>query len=38
MPILPSASRYLSRGGATFLLPDYDAWDTWGGLASIPYR
>jgi ubiquinone/menaquinone biosynthesis C-methylase UbiE len=29
------ASRYLSRGGATFLLPDYDAWDAWGGLASI---
>lgn len=31
----PFASRYLSRGGATFLLPDYDAWDAWGGLASI---
>jgi len=30
----PFASRYLSRGGATFLLPDYDAWDTWGRLAS----
>lgn len=30
----PFASRYLNRGGATFLLPDYDAWDTWGGLAS----
>ena len=28
------ASRYLSRGRATFLLTDYDAWDTWGGLAS----
>jgi precorrin-6B methylase 2 len=24
----------LSRGGATFLLPEYDAWKIWGGLAS----
>jgi hypothetical protein len=28
------ASRYLGRSEATFLLPDYDAWDMWGGLAS----
>ena len=28
------SSRYLSRGGATFLLPGYDAWDAWGGLAT----
>jgi len=25
--------RHLARGGAPFLLPDYDAWDIWGGLA-----
>jgi precorrin-6B methylase 2 len=24
----------LSRGGAAFLLPEYDAWQIWGGLAS----
>jgi precorrin-6B methylase 2 len=24
----------LSRGGATFLLPEYDAWQIWGGLAA----
>jgi SAM-dependent methyltransferase len=28
------SSRYLSGAGANFLLPNYDAWDTWGGLAS----
>jgi cyclopropane fatty-acyl-phospholipid synthase-like methyltransferase len=28
------SSRYLSRGAATFLLPGYDAWEAWGGLAS----
>jgi len=26
-------SRYLASGRATFLLPEYDAWDIWGGLA-----
>jgi predicted O-methyltransferase YrrM len=26
--------RYLSGSGASFLLPEYDAWKTWGGLAS----
>lgn len=31
----PFSSRYLSGAGATLLLPDYDAWDIWGGLASI---
>ena len=31
----PFSSRHLSGVGATFLLPDYDAWDIWGGLASI---
>jgi precorrin-6B methylase 2 len=25
----------LSRGEATFLLPEYDAWQIWGGLASV---
>ncbi|HZA53045.1 MAG TPA: methyltransferase [Candidatus Udaeobacter sp.] len=30
----PISSRYLSHGAATFLLPDYDAWEVWGGLAS----
>ena len=25
---------YLRGGAATFLLPGYDAWDAWGGLAS----
>jgi precorrin-6B methylase 2 len=28
------ASRYLTVGGAISLLPAYDAWDIWGGLAS----
>jgi len=28
------AARYLSRGGVTSLLPAYDSWDIWGGLAS----
>jgi len=28
------SSRDLSRGGANFLLPEYDAWKIWGGLAS----
>ena len=28
------ASRHLSGAGATLLLPDYDAWNSWGGLAS----
>jgi precorrin-6B methylase 2 len=28
------SSRYLSRGEATFLLPEYDNWQIWGGLAS----
>lgn len=28
------AARCLTRGGATFLLPAYDAWDNWGKLAS----
>jgi SAM-dependent methyltransferase len=31
----PFSSRYLRGTGATFLLPNYDAWDIWGGLASI---
>ena len=26
--------RHLAQGGASLLLPDYDAWDMWGGLAS----
>lgn len=30
----PFSSRYLNRGGATLLLPDYDAWEIWGRLAS----
>lgn len=29
------SSRYLSRGAATFLLPLYDSWEVWGGLASV---
>ena len=29
------AARYLSNGGRTFLLPDYDAWNTWGRLSSV---
>jgi SAM-dependent methyltransferase len=28
------ASRYLGCAEATVLLPNYDAWDVWGGLAS----
>ena len=28
------AARCLSRGGATSLLPAYDAWNIWGGLAA----
>ena len=28
------AARCLTRGGAISLLPAYDAWDIWGGLAS----
>jgi predicted O-methyltransferase YrrM len=28
------AARCLTRGGAISLLPAYDAWDVWGGLAS----
>lgn len=28
------AARCLTRGGAMSLLPAYDAWDIWGGLAS----
>lgn len=31
---VPFSSRYLSGAGATLLLPNYDAWDIWGGLAS----
>lgn len=31
----PFSSRYLNGAGATLLLPNYDAWDIWGGLASI---
>jgi ubiquinone/menaquinone biosynthesis C-methylase UbiE len=29
------AARCLTRGSATFLLPTYDAWNTWGRLASV---
>jgi predicted O-methyltransferase YrrM len=28
------SSRYLNGSGASFLLPEYDAWKIWGGLAS----
>src|SRR5436190_11527847 len=28
------SSRHLSRDGAAFLLPEYDAWRAWGGLAT----
>ncbi len=28
------SARYLSRGAGIFLLPGYDAWEIWGGLAS----
>jgi len=28
------ASRHLSGAGASLLLPNYDAWNSWGGLAS----
>ena len=31
----PFSSRHLSGGGASLLLPSYDAWEFWGGLASI---
>ena len=27
------SSRHLGRGGAPFLLPEYDGWKIWGGLA-----
>ena len=30
----PFTSRHLSGDGATLLLPNYDAWEVWGGLAS----
>jgi len=30
----PFTSHHLSGDGTTFLLPNYDAWDIWGGLAS----
>lgn len=30
----PVSARYLSGGAGTFLLPGYDAWEAWGGLAS----
>ncbi len=30
----PFTSRHLSGAGATLLLPNYDAWNSWGGLAS----
>jgi len=30
----PFSSLHLSHGGAIFLLPDYDAWEIWGELAS----
>jgi SAM-dependent methyltransferase len=30
-----SSSPDLSRRGATFLLPEYDAWKIWGGLADV---
>src|SRR5919108_1828728 len=29
------SSRDLSRGGAMFLRPEYDAWKIWGGLAAV---
>lgn len=29
------SARYLSRSAATFLLPGYDAWEVWSGLASV---
>jgi cyclopropane fatty-acyl-phospholipid synthase-like methyltransferase len=28
------AARYLAGGGASFLLPAYDGWTSWGGLAA----
>ena len=31
----PFAARYLTGTGRTVLLPDHDAWQTWGGLASV---
>jgi precorrin-6B methylase 2 len=30
----PVYEQYLRNGAATFLLPGYDAWNAWGGLAS----
>jgi SAM-dependent methyltransferase len=30
----PFSARYLTPDKASFLLPEYDAWKTWGGLAS----
>ena len=30
----PFSSRHLSGAGATLLLPNYDAWNSWAGLAS----
>jgi ubiquinone/menaquinone biosynthesis C-methylase UbiE len=30
----PFSARYLSGGGGVSLLPDFDAWKTWDGLAS----
>ena len=30
----PFSSRYLAGAGATLLLPNYDAWNSWAGLAS----
>src|SRR4249920_414570 len=29
------ASRYLIGPGATLLQPNYDSWNSWGGLASV---
>jgi 3-hydroxy-5-methyl-1-naphthoate 3-O-methyltransferase len=29
------AARYLRNGGRTLLLPDYDSWNAWGGLAAV---
>jgi precorrin-6B methylase 2 len=30
-----ASARYLRGGAKTFLLPGYDAWGVWGGLASV---
>jgi precorrin-6B methylase 2 len=32
---VPFAARYLSGSAASFLLAAYDAWNTWGGLATV---